>query len=565
MVEEQTGDPNDGGGPPADAPPPQERRGKVGILLAFLAAFVLLLAIFREVLFPFLMAIYIAYLIEPIVSRVVKSRLLGFKWTRGPTIVALYVVILGGIFLLGWWGVVTLAKQARSTAIAIEDAVQEEGYRATFELVEPAAPPAEGTAARARPPERGILIPKDTRLIVRSREVTPRDGSVRLFEAEYETLYPIHVMPTERIVSVLLERIRDQQRVEITGRVPNDAAPHARFSDIEGLRYADEDEKISLADAERLRIQATEAATGVEFLLERELISPIVKNLADAGYELEPNLVRDYIALKSAAIREDVPERAGKTALSIAGGLVFSVYEFFLILMLTAFIVMDRKPIAAFFRSLPPPKHRASYDTFVRYIDDGLAGVIRGQLVICGVNGVLTYIGLLILQVPYATMLSVIAAILSLIPVFGTIVSSIPIVLIAATKGIDLGLLALAWIVFIHVLEANIFNPMIMGSHARMHPVIIIFSLLAGEHAFGIWGALLAVPTMSLLQSSFRFYLYEIEGLPHGDDEGGGPGSWIGGLWAKLKARFRPGEASPAEASPPEASPGAASGGEASA
>ncbi|MDF1701386.1 MAG: AI-2E family transporter, partial [Planctomycetota bacterium] len=316
--------------------------------------------------------------------------------------------------------------------------------------------------------------------------------------------------------------------------------------DLMGLRYADADEKIAFADAERLKIQTTEAASGFEFFMERELISPIVENLAGAGYRVEPNLLRDYVAIQSDVVREGLPERAGKTALSIAGSLVFSVYEFFLILMLTAFIVMDRKPIAGFFRSLPPPQHRKAYDTFVRYIDDGLAGVIRGQLVICGVNGLLTYVGLLILGVPYATMLSVMAAIFSLIPVFGTIISSIPIVVLGTTKGLDTGLMALGWIVFIHVLEANIFNPMIMGSHARMHPVIIIFSLLAGEHAFGIWGALLAVPTMSLLQSSFRFYLYEIEGLP-GDDEEDGHGGWVASLWAAIKKRLGGGKMAPAD------------------
>ena len=86
--------------------------------------------------------------------------------------------------------------------------------------------------------------------------------------------------------------------------------------------------------------------------------------------------------------------------------------------------------------------------------------------------------------------------------------SSIPIVLIAATDGIDTGILALVWIVFIHVAEANILNPLIMGSHAQMHPVVIVFALLAGEHSFGAWGALLAVPTMSIIQACFRFYLH---------------------------------------------------------
>ena len=46
----------------------------------------------------------------------------------------------------------------------------------------------------------------------------------------------------------------------------------------------------------------------------------------------------------------------------------------------------------AFFAGLPPPKYQSAYQKLVGYIDDGLAGVIRGQLVICGVNGILTYI-----------------------------------------------------------------------------------------------------------------------------------------------------------------------------
>ena len=136
---------------------------------------------------------------------------------------------------------------------------------------------------------------------------------------------------------------------------------------------------------------------------------------------------------------------------------------------------------------------------------------------------------------PYAVFLSFVAAVLSLIPVFGTIISSIPIVLIAMTDGLDTGLYALVWILFIHALEANMLNPLIMGSHARMHPVIIIFALLAGEHSFGIWGALLAVPTMSIIQSCFRYYLYEVEGMPKpGDDDK----HLIGTLWEKGKALF---------------------------
>ena len=61
----------------------------------------------------------------------------------------------------------------------------------------------------------------------------------------------------------------------------------------------------------------------------------------------------------------------------------------------------------------------------------------------------------------------------------------------------------LVWIVGIHQLEANVLNPKIMGDAAKIHPVLVIFSLLVGEHFFQAIGALLAVPTMSLAQSVF--------------------------------------------------------------
>ena len=505
-------------------------RRNVHVLLAFLAVFLLLLVVFNDVLFPFLMAMYIAYLIEPVVRRVTLSRLFGIRWTRGPTIVALYVLVLGGLGFLGWVGITKLARTIKTTSQSVAQALEEEGHKANFHLPPRPKPDAADSAPAAEVDrERGIVIPKGTPL--------------RIQDGLYETLYRVRVGPDERHVSVLLEHTDGPDHKHAGASEPEPAQLDASIELVDA-----EGKSISPVDAARLEVNAGGAATGLEYFVERSFISPIVENLADNGFEVEPTLFRDYVALQGATLKGELPERVGKGAVRVAGQLVFSVYEFFLILMLTAFIVMDRRQIARFFASLPPPRHQGAYRTLMRYIDDGLAGVIRGQLVICGVNGVLTYIGLLVFGVPYALTLASIAAVLSLIPVFGTIVSSIPIVLVGATKGLDTALFALGWIVFIHVLEANIFNPMIMGSHARMHPVVIIFALLAGEHSFGIWGALLAVPTMSLIQSCFRFYLHEIEQIPQPEDDGG-HGGWMSALWEKLKARVsgKTGEAAASE------------------
>ncbi|MEZ4462288.1 MAG: AI-2E family transporter [bacterium] len=195
--------------------------------------------------------------------------------------------------------------------------------------------------------------------------------------------------------------------------------------------------------------------------------------------------------------------------IELARKLAVGILEGFLAVMLTmmvaAFISIDLHRLKRFVRGMFPEEARLGFDNFVAMADRGMAGVIRGQLIICTVNGILTYIGLAILGVRFSLLLAVLAAILSLIPVFGTVLSTVPIVAIAITDGFSTGLLALTWILLIHFLEANFLNPKIIGQSAHIHPVIVIFALLAGESAYGLVGALLAVPTASLVLTVFHF------------------------------------------------------------
>jgi predicted PurR-regulated permease PerM len=70
-------------------------------------------------------------------------------------------------------------------------------------------------------------------------------------------------------------------------------------------------------------------------------------------------------------------------------------------------------------------------------------------------------------------------------------------------RGLAIGL----WIIGIHFIEANVLNPKIIGTAAKIHPVLVIFSLFLGEHTYGLVGALLAVPVLSAVQVVFM-YMY---------------------------------------------------------
>src|SRR6266508_898895 len=163
---------------------------------------------------------------------------------------------------------------------------------------------------------------------------------------------------------------------------------------------------------------------------------------------------------------------------ALLAGTVKTIFFFVLLFMLTAFISMDAPRIVRFTESLVPAAWRPDLRRLLHGIDTGLAGVVRGQLTIMLLNGELTLVGLIVLRIPFAFALSALATLLYVVPIFGTILSSIPIVLIAVVAGgLSMGLLALGWILVIHALEAYVLNPKIMGTASRIHPVIIVLPL----------------------------------------------------------------------------------------
>jgi predicted PurR-regulated permease PerM len=207
---------------------------------------------------------------------------------------------------------------------------------------------------------------------------------------------------------------------------------------------------------------------------------------------------------------EGESQRALEYGQKFIGAIVTGIGRLFLVLMVAAFILVDLERIKGFLRSLVPEKYQTDYDRIVTGIDSGLNGVIRGQLVICVINGVFTYAGLLLFHVKYPLLLAGVASAMSLIPIFGSILSSVPIVAVAliSSGNFDVlqGLKMLLWIIGIHLLEANVLNPKIMGNAAKIHPVLVVFALIAGEHSYGLVGALFAVPVASIIQTIFVYY-----------------------------------------------------------
>jgi predicted PurR-regulated permease PerM len=215
--------------------------------------------------------------------------------------------------------------------------------------------------------------------------------------------------------------------------------------------------------------------------------------------------IADAVGASFAYVQHNALELA-RIGRDILFGLSRAIFVFGITLMLAAYLILTRERILTFFESLITPSKRADFRSLLERIDKGLSGVVRGQLVICLINGALCAVGFALIGLKYWPVLAIVATVFSLIPIFGSIASAVPAVLLGLTQSFGTAMMVLLFIIGVHQLEANVLNPKIMGDSAKIHPVLVIFSLLVGEHFFQAVGALLAVPTMSMAQSLFLHF-----------------------------------------------------------
>lgn len=202
--------------------------------------------------------------------------------------------------------------------------------------------------------------------------------------------------------------------------------------------------------------------------------------------------------------------------------LLFSTLSSFLVIFIvTGFVLVDLPRIKVGLLNLVPSRLRPGTLDLVHAIDRDLSGTIRGQLVICLINGTLTTVGLLLLQVKFAITIGFVAGVFSLIPVFGAVISTVPAVLIALTQSVWTALAVVGVIIIIHLIEANFLNPKILGHTVELHPAIIVFAIMVGEHFFGPIGLLFGVPVAAILRSVLRYFYLKYFAEPPAPPPGG--------------------------------------------
>lgn len=144
-------------------------------------------------------------------------------------------------------------------------------------------------------------------------------------------------------------------------------------------------------------------------------------------------------------------------------------------------------------------------------VDKVLGKYILGQLSLSLVVGIMTFIGMLILELKFPLLLAVLNALLNIVPYFGAILGAIPAILVAVIEGPTKILWVILTFIIIQQIEGNLVAPKITAESIDMHPILIIVLLLIGEKVGDLIGMVFIVPiavVIKVIYEDLDYYMF---------------------------------------------------------
>ena len=181
----------------------------------------------------------------------------------------------------------------------------------------------------------------------------------------------------------------------------------------------------------------------------------------------------------------------------------------FLILtpILVFFFLKDKSEMLSYLTYFLPKK-RSLLSKIWSDLNIQLFGYVRGKALEMLIVASITSLAFLLLEVNYSVILGILVGMSVLIPLFGAILVTIPVVAIGLFQwGLDTSFFIFLFVYFmIQILDGNVLFPLLMGNEVNLHPVLIILSILVFGGIWGFWGLLLAVPIATLIRAVFKVW-----------------------------------------------------------
>jgi predicted PurR-regulated permease PerM len=253
------------------------------------------------------------------------------------------------------------------------------------------------------------------------------------------------------------------------------------------------------------------------------IVPPLVNGIEDLSSDL-PGYVddlrnnetfRDYddryhITNKLTEQAKELPSKLGDAAgtlRDVTVGVFTRFVQLFSILVITFFLVKDGHRLLEFLYRQVPPERARRLRTIADDVSDAIAGYVFGNFVISVLAGLVTYVTLRILDVPFATPLAILFGFFDLIPLVGATLGGILVGIVVAFVHFPVGLVVWAAVLILYQqVENNLIQPFVYGRAVQLHPLIVIVAILIGAALLGVLGALVAIPAAAAVQAVVRDY-----------------------------------------------------------
>lgn len=196
--------------------------------------------------------------------------------------------------------------------------------------------------------------------------------------------------------------------------------------------------------------------------------------------------------------------------MAVIGSTFSGIFTLFTLFVISFFMLLEREVLHKKLNWLIKDETELKrIETLLDELETQLGGWVRGELILMTIIGIMTYVGLTILGIPYALPLALLAGFLEILPNIGPTIAAVPAVVLAFISGGPLiGIATLVLNIIIQQLENNVIVPRVMKSAVNVNPLVCIIAILIGLKTAGVIGALLAVPTYIVLRTIYGVYLY---------------------------------------------------------
>lgn len=237
-----------------------------------------------------------------------------------------------------------------------------------------------------------------------------------------------------------------------------------------------------------------------------DLLDALPEYVDDLGTAFQNNpTLRNQLEAAASWLSTHVASIVGG-AVGVGAGIIGAFATLFVVITLTAYLLLDGARVYAGLRPYIPGHYRSKVDRAIPLVIRAVSGYVLGQLILSISFGIFTFTVLTLLNVPYAAILAIMAALLVAIPNVGATLATIPATLLALTVSFQTAVIVLVLYVAYQQVENYVISPRIFQRTLNIPGLWVFLSVLTGTYLFGIFGVFIALPVAASVPVILRVW-----------------------------------------------------------